>query len=339
MSPRAWAAFAAVSTLWGIPYLFIRIAVDDGVPPAFLAWARVLIGAVVLLALAWRAGTLTSLRGRARWLVGYAVLEIAIPFPLIATGERHVSSSLAAIIIACVPLIVALLALRFDRDERATGRRLVGLLIGLAGVAALVGIDVAGNGGELLGAGAIFLAAVGYAAAPMMLKHRLADLDPRATMGVSLAIAALLLTPAAALDPPSHSLSSKALLAIIVLGLLCTAVALAIMASLVAEVGPGRALVITYINPIVAVALGVTVLDERPGAGAVAGLLLILAGSWLSTDGRLPPGLVALAGRLRGSGPPVRVDAPGAGDVEPRAASAQWLTPRPRPHAAVESII
>src|SRR5512133_128128 len=130
MSPRAWTAFAAVSTLWGIPYLFIRIAVDDGVPPAFLAWSRVLIGAVVLLALAWRAGVLAPLRGRTRWLIGYAVLEIAIPFPLIATGEKHVASSLAAIIIACVPLIVALLALRFDHSERVGGRRLVGLFIG-----------------------------------------------------------------------------------------------------------------------------------------------------------------------------------------------------------------
>jgi drug/metabolite transporter (DMT)-like permease len=299
MSSRAWAAFAAISTLWGIPYLFIRIAVDDGVPPAFLAWSRVLLGAVVLLVLAWRAGTLGALRGRGRWLLVYAVLEIAIPFPLIAAGEQRVSSSLAAILIATVPLIVALLALRFDRAERATGRRLVGLLVGLAGVAALVGIDVAGNTRELIGAGAIFVAAVGYAAAPMILKRTLGTLDPRATMGVSLAIAALVLTPAAAIDPPSHPLSSKSVAAILVLGILCTAIALAVMAWLVAEIGPGRALVITYINPIVAVALGVAVLDERPGAGAVAGLLLILAGSWLSTDGRLPPGLMALIDRRR----------------------------------------
>lgn len=323
MSPRAWTAFAAVSTLWGIPYLFIRIAVDDGVPPAFLAWSRVLIGAVVLLALAWRAGVLAPLRGRARWLIGYAVLEIAIPFPLIATGEKHVASSLAAIIIACVPLIVALLALRFDRDERATGRRLVGLLIGLAGVIALVGIDIAGNSDELLGAACIFLAAVGYAAAPMMLKRQLADLDPRATMGAALAIAALVLTPAAAVDPPSEGLTSEAVVSIVVLGLLCTAAALAIMAWLVADIGPGRALVITYINPIVAVALGVAILDERPGAGAVAGLLLILAGSWLSTDGRLPPGLVAFFDRVRGT-PRAQAEA-AAGEVELRGRAAYAL--------------
>jgi drug/metabolite transporter (DMT)-like permease len=299
MSARAWSAFAAVSTLWGMPYLFIKVAVDDGVPPAFLAFVRVALGAAVLMALAWKAGALAPLAGRWRWLTVYAIFEIAIPFPLIATGELHVASSLAAIIIAAVPLFIALLALRFDPAERATGARLAGLLVGLAGVVALVGIDVAGRRDELLGAGAILLAAVGYAAGPMVFKRHLADLDPRATMGASLVIAAALLAPLAALDPPSAAPSASALVALVVLGLFCTAAAFVFFGALIAEVGPGRALVITYVAPVVAVALGVTVLGERPGAGAVAGLLLILAGSWLSTDGRLPPGLTAIVTRLR----------------------------------------
>jgi drug/metabolite transporter (DMT)-like permease len=310
MSARAWTAFAAVSTLWGMPYLFIKVAVDDGVPPAFLAFVRVALGAAVLLALAWKAGTLAPLRGRGRWLAVYAVFEIAVPFPLIATGEQHVASSLAAIIIAAVPLIIALLALRFDPAERATGSRLAGLLVGLAGVVALVGIDVAGRSEELLGAGAILLAAVGYAAGPMVFKRHLADLDPRAAMGASLAIAAVVLAPLAAAAPPSEAPSVSALIALVVLGLFCTAAAFVFFGALIAEVGPGRALVITYVAPVVAVALGVTVLGERPGAGAVAGLLLILAGSWLSTDGRLPPGLAAIVGRLRmrrgGESPPAQ---------------------------------
>lgn len=299
MSPRAWAAFAAVSTLWGIPYLFIKIAVDDGVPPAFLAFVRVALGAAVLVGLARRAGVLGPLRGRLRWLIVYAIFEIAVPFPLIATGEQHVASSLAAIIIAAVPLFVALLALRFDPAERATGARLVGLLMGLAGVVALVGIDVAGRTDELLGAGAILLAAVGYAAGPMVFKRHLTDLDPRAAMGASLVIAAAVLAPLAAVDLPTEAPSATALVALVVLGLLCTAAAFVFFGALIAEVGPGRALVITYVAPVVAVALGVTILGERPGAGAVAGLLLILAGSWLSTDGRLPPGLGAVLTRLR----------------------------------------
>jgi drug/metabolite transporter (DMT)-like permease len=304
MSARAWAGFFAMSTIWGVPYLFIKVAVDDGVPPAFLAWSRVVLAAVVLLELAWRAGTLGSLRGRGRWLLAFALFEIAVPFPLIAAGEQHVDSSVAAIIIAAAPLIVALLALRFDESERVSGRRLVGLLIGLAGVVALVGIDIAGRTDELLGAGAILIAAAGYAAGPMVLNRKLADADPRATMGASLAIAGLVLTPFAAARPPTAVPPDEAIAALLVLGLVCTAAAFVIYSGLIAEIGPGRALVITYVAPVVAVALGVTVLGERPGAGAIAGLLLIIAGSWLSTDGRLPPGpsavLAQVGRRVRG---------------------------------------
>jgi drug/metabolite transporter (DMT)-like permease len=300
MSPRAWVAFAAVSTLWGMPYLFIKVAVDDGVSPVFLAWVRIVLGAAVLLALAWRAGSLGSLRGRWRWLAAFAVAEVSLPFPLIAAGEQHVASSLAAIIVAAAPLFVAMLALRFDAEERATGARLAGLLLGLAGVVALVGIDVAGRTDELLGALAVLLAAFCYAVGPMVLKRHLADLDPRASMGAALAIAALVLTPAVMVDPPDAMPPGSALVALAVLGLFCTAAAFVFYGALVAEAGPGRALVITYVAPVVAVALGVAVLGEQLGAGAIAGLLLILAGSWLSTDGRLPPGLAALVEQRRG---------------------------------------
>ena len=299
MSPRAWATFGAVSVLWGIPYLFIKVAVDDGVPPAFLAWVRVVLAAALLLAIAWRAGTLSSVRGHWRWLAVFAVAEITVPFPLIAAGEQHVASSLAAIIIATAPLFVAVLALRFDATERVTGRRLVGLLIGLGGVVALVGIDVAGRGGELLGAMAILVAAFCYAVGPMVLKRHLAQLDQSASMGAALALAAIFLAPAVALDPPSTPIPGEALAALLVLGVLCTAAAFVLYGMLITEVGAGKALVVTYINPVIAVALGVVILGERPGAGAIAGLLLILAGSWLSTDGRLPPSPTAIVTRIR----------------------------------------
>jgi drug/metabolite transporter (DMT)-like permease len=299
MSTRAWILFAAVSTLWGIPYLFIKFAIDGGVTPGLLAWGRIALAAVVLLTLARRAGSLRGLRGRWRWLALYAVVEVSIPFPLIAAGEEHISSSLAAIIIATVPLIVALLALRFDPAERPTGTRLVGLFTGLAGVVVLVGIDAAGRLETLLGAGAVLLAAVGYSAGPMIYKRHLADLDPRATMGASLALAAVILTPVAIVDAPSRTPTLGAAGAVVVLGIVCTALAFTLMALLVSEIGPARAVVITYINPVIAVGLGVSILGEQLGAGAVAGLLLILAGSWLATDGRLPPGLAGMLGGRR----------------------------------------
>ncbi|MFT3863500.1 MAG: DMT family transporter [Solirubrobacterales bacterium] len=283
MSRRAWGAFAAVSVLWGLPYLFIKIADDDGMPPLVLAWSRVVLGAAMLAALAWRNGTLGTLRGRLRPIAVYAVVELAIPFPMIAFGEKSIASSTAAIVIACAPLIVALLALRFEPSERVGGARLVGLLVGLAGVAALVGLDVSGDPGELLGVGAVLIAACGYAIGPMILKREFADLDPVASMATALTIAAVILTPFAAATLPSGAPSAGAFASVVALGILCTGLALVLMAVLVTAAGPGRALVITYVNPVIALALGVVFLGESPGAGSLVGLVLILVGSWLST--------------------------------------------------------
>lgn len=293
MSARAWALFAAVSTVWGIPYLFIKIAVDGGMPPIVLAWGRIVMAAVVLLVLAHRANVIGQIRGHLKALVAYAVFEVCIPFPLIAAGERHVASSLAAIIVASVPLNVALLAIRFDPEERTTGVRLVGLLVGLVGVALLVGLSASGTGTELLAAAGILVAAFGYAAGPMILKRGLAGVDPRAAMGGSLALAGLLLTPFAALELPSRAPTTGAFASMVVLGLICTALAFVLMALLVREIGPARSVVITYVNPVVAVILGVLVLGERPGVSAIAGLVLILAGSWVAT--RPAPGAKTIA--------------------------------------------
>ncbi len=312
MSARAWLAFAAVSVLWGIPYLFIRVAVDGGVPPIFLAWSRLALAAAVVGAMAWRAGALPSLRGRRRWVLAYGLVEFAVPFPLIAAGERHVASSLAAIIVAAVPLIIAVLALRFDPSERVDRRRLVGLLIGFAGVVALVGIDVAGSGAELLGAAAILVASVGYAAGPMILNRHLLDLDARAVTAAALAVAALVLTPAALFSTPSAAPSTAALISVAVLVVFCTVAGFLIYVTLVSEVGPGRAAVITYVAPVLAVALGMAVLGEHPGAGAIAGLVLILAGSWIATDGRL-----RLARRPPRGGRHAAGEPPGDGAREP----------------------
>jgi drug/metabolite transporter (DMT)-like permease len=293
VSSRAWLAFAAISLLWGIPYLFIKIAVDGGVPPLLLAWGRIALAALVLLAIAWRAGTLAPLRGRGRWLLAYAVAELAIPFPMLGVGEERVASSTAAIVIATAPLIVAGLALRFEPAERLDGRRLAGLLVGLGGVAALVGIDVAGSARELLGVACVFVAACGYAIGPMVLKRHLADLDPIASMGVCLAIAGIVLTPFAAVAVPSADPSGGALASVVALGVVCTALAMVTMAILVREAGAGRALLVTYVNPLIAVALGVIFLSEEPGAGAIFGLAAILVGSWLATRGAPPAELEA----------------------------------------------
>jgi drug/metabolite transporter (DMT)-like permease len=296
VSARAWACFAAVSVLWGMPYLFIKLAVDDGMPPGFVAWGRLAIGAVVLLPIAWRAGLLRGLGARWRWVAVWAAVETAIPFPLVAFGEQRVSSSLTAILIASGPLLVALFALRLDPSQRAHGARLVGLLLGLAGVMALVGIDVAGDADELLGAAAILVATSGYALGPFIVRGPLAGVDSVGLVALALTFAAIALTPLALAAPPPHAPSATAIASIVVLGLFCSAAALVLFTILVAEIGGGRAIVITYIAPIVAVGLGVSLLDERLGTGAILGMALILAGSWLATGGRLPRAIARHAG-------------------------------------------
>ena len=287
MTRRAWWAFAFMSIVWGGSYLLIKIAINGGFTAPDVAWLRVAIAAVLLGVVARR--QLRTLRGRWWWVILFAVAEISIPFPLIAAGEVHVASSLAAIIIASVPLLVTVLSLRFDPSERPTRARAIGLLIGFTGVIALVGIDATGSTAEALGALAIFVAAIGYAIGPMVVKLGMQGLDSRATMGAALLIAAVVLAPFAAVDRPSRTPTLGAIAAVVTLGVLCTAIAFVVYALLIREAGTSRATVITYVNPVVAVVLGVTLLGERPGPGALAGLLLILAGSWLSTGGRIPP--------------------------------------------------
>ena len=299
MTARAWLLFAAVSVVWGVPYFFIKVAVEAGVPPGFVAWSRVALGAALLLPVAWRRGALRGLGGRWRAVAAYAACEVALPFLLIAAGEQRVASSLAAILIASMPLMVALLS----PEDRPTGLRLAGLVIGFGGVVALLGVDVAGRPGELLGAVLILVATLCYATATIIVNRGLADLDPLGPIAASLALATLGLVPAVALAPPVGVPPADALGALAVLGFVCTALGLVLFFRLIVEAGPSRASVITYVNPLVAVVLGVAVLDERVGAVSLVGLLAILGGSWLSTRGRRAgPGHEPTPGRDGGTG-------------------------------------
>src|SRR5947208_4746843 len=202
MTPRAWCLFALSSAIWGVPYLFIRVAVDAGVPPAFIAWARVALAAALLLPFALRRGALRGLRGRSGAIAAYAACEIAVPFVLIAMGERYISSSLTAILIATMPLFVALLSLGLSTADQPTGPRLPGPVIGLGGVVALLGVDVAGRPAELLGAALILVATLGYAAAPIIVSRRLAEPDPLGPVAAGPSVAALALLPAVLARPP-----------------------------------------------------------------------------------------------------------------------------------------
>lgn len=297
MSRRSWIAFATCSVLWGIPYFLIKVAVEHE-SPAFVAWARIALGALVLLPVAWRVGALRGMRERWRVILAFSVIEICVPFTLIPVGERYISSSLSAILIAAVPLTVALMTIRFDPAERVRGTRLIGLFVGLAGVLALVGIDVAGRPRELIGAACMVVATVGYAGGPMLIRVRMAGLHPLGPVAASLGVSTLVLAPTGIAFAPHTVPEAKVIASLAVLGVACTAIALAAMFFLVSEAGPSRASVITYVNPVIAVFLGVAFLGESVGAASVAGLLLILAGSWMATGGR-PPGVLLRLAFLR----------------------------------------
>jgi drug/metabolite transporter (DMT)-like permease len=288
MTARAWTLFVLSSVIWGLPYLFIKVAVDAGVSPAFVAWSRIVLAAALLLPLAIRRNVLRGLRDRAGAIVGYTACEVAVPFVLIAVGERFITSSLAAILVATMPLMVALISLRLLPGERLTGIRLFGLLIGFVGVVALLGFDVLGRPSELLGAALVLVATLGYAIAPIIVSRRLADLDPLGPVTASLLVASVALLPAAIATFPDRIPAPSALLAIAVLGVVCTAAGLIVFFRLIADAGPSRASVITYVNPLVAVVVGVVALGERLGPVSVVGLLLILLGSWISTGGSHP---------------------------------------------------
>ena len=285
--------------LWGVPYLFIEIAVEGGASPLLVGWGRVAIGAAILMPIAWKLDYLKGLRSKTKPLVAFAIVECGLPWWLIPLGQQEVSSSLAAILIASLPILTAIIAFRFAPEERVTGRRLGGLLVGITGVILLLGIDVAGRPGEILGAVAILIATACYAIGVFIVKASFSDINPIGAVAVALAISTVALAPAGIASIPGAEISGGAIGSIAVLGSFCSALALILFFSLINEVGPTRASVITYVNPAVAVFLGVTLLGESLGPAAVAGLLLILAGSWISTGGGMPPGLAAIAAARR----------------------------------------
>lgn len=291
MSRKGWLLFIAMSVIWGIPYLFIKIAVQE-LDPAVVVLARVGIAAAVLLPVAAQRGVLRQVGKRWLAVAGLACVQIAGPFLLISYGEQHIASSLTSLLIAADPLLVALFALRFAPGERVTGPRLLGLLIGMGGVVVLLGLDVGGDQQRLLGAFLVLLAATGYAAGALLIKQpAIVALPSLGVVALECLTTTIVVLPVAVTRLPNKLPSPEVIVSLLVLGLICTALAYLIFFALVAEVGASRGTVITYVNPAISVLLGVSLLGEPLNAAIIVGFLLIIAGSWLSTGGTLPPPL------------------------------------------------
>lgn len=284
MNWRSWGAFAALGIIWGLPYFFIKLAVQE-ISPVVVAFGRVALGTLILLPIAWRRGALRPLGRHKAAICAFALAEFAVPFSAIAFGERWISSSVTGILIAMVPLSMALIQRFFGVHERLGPWRIVGLALGFVGVAALLGFGTISGTFGWAGVACMLLATLGYAIGPLIIQRHLMGLDPYGPLAASLAVACAVLLPPAVLAFPSHAPSMLALASMAVLGIVCTALAMLLMFYLVAHAGAPRAAVITYINPAVAALLGVLLLHERLAVGGILAFALILAGSWLATRG------------------------------------------------------
>jgi drug/metabolite transporter (DMT)-like permease len=287
MTRRGWLLFATLSLVWGIPYLLIKVAVED-LSPSVLVFGRCATAAAVLLPIAAARHELRPAVRAWRWVAVLAVVEIIGPFGLLAVAETRLTSSTTGVLIATVPLMAALATWRLGLEARPGLRRAAGLLIGFVGVVVLVGADL--RGGDLLAALAVLAAAVGYTVGPLVIATRLRGVPPLGVITGAMLVSALAYgVPAARTWPDdAANVSGTAWSSVLLLGVVCSALAFVVMFALIGEAGPARMSVITYVNPAVALLLGVAVLDEPVTAGLAAGFGLILLGSWWGTSSDRP---------------------------------------------------
>ena len=288
MTSRGLVLFVLLSVIWGIPYLFIRVAVAE-VSPAFFVFARTGIAAAVLLPIALVRLDLRPVLAQWRWVVAFALVEIAIPWVMLGSAEQHLSSSLTGLLISGVPLVGTLLAWLTGGADRIGRLGLGGLLIGMAGVLGIVGADF--GVADPIAFVQVAIVVVGYAIGPAILSRRLDGVASLGVMALSLGLVALLYAPIAVSQWPAAVPSPNVLVSLVVLGVVCSAAAFILFAALIDEIGPVRATVIAYVNPAVAAILGVLVLNETLTVPMVIGFALVTIGSLLATRSRATAGV------------------------------------------------
>jgi drug/metabolite transporter (DMT)-like permease len=280
VSKRGWILFASMGVIWGLPYLLIKVSVTYLSAP-MVVFGRLAIAAAILMPIALFSGQFRRLRGYWRWVFAFALVEMTFTWWALTWAEQRITSSLTGLFIATVPLVTALMARGLGMDDRLTGSRLAGLALGFVGVAALVGLDI--GGGELVAIAALVVTVVGYSMGPIIIDRKLQDVPSLAVIAASLAINVIIYAPFAWISRPTEAIPASAIWSVVILGALCTALAFLGFFALIAEVGPSRTTLITYINPAVAVILGISILGEPITLGIVIGFPLVLAGSWLAT--------------------------------------------------------
>lgn len=277
-----------LAALWGASYLFIKIALDDGMRAPSIVFARIALGALVLVPLALRAGAFSGLAGRWRWVLAVALCQVAVPFLLITYGERWIPSALAGILVASTPIFVALLTPFMDRSDAISRAGAVGVVVGIVGVVLLFGVDLSGDAKLALGGAMVLLAGFGYAIASIWVRTSLGGAQPVGIAAGTMVLAALVTLPLAVAQPPEHDIALGTVAALVALGAGGTGIAFLIYYRLIHDVGTNRATVVAYLAPGFAVVYGAAFLDERITAATIGGLALILAGSWIAAEARLP---------------------------------------------------
>lgn len=280
MTRRGAVMFIALSVIWGTPYLLIKVAVEDLSPPV-VVFGRLAVALIILLPIVLVQRQWHRLRGHWRWVVAFSVAEMVIPWLLLTYAEQHITSSLAGLLIAAVPMTTALVMGLGGLDHPFSGKRGVGLLIGFVGVGAIVGLDFSGS--SWLAAAAMVIVVLAYSFGAIIVGHKLADAPSLPAITGAIGIAAIVYAPLAWLTWPTEQVSASAWTSVVLLGLVPTALAFIIFFPLIGEIGPARTTLVTYLNPAVAVVLGILLLDELPTAGLIIGFPLVLVGSWLAT--------------------------------------------------------
>ncbi len=283
MTRRGWAYFVAVGVIWGLPYLLIKISVREISPP-LLVFIRTGGASLVLVPLAAARGALVPAIRRWRAVLLFTAAELAVPWVFLFNAERRLPSSLSGLLVAAVPLVAAVLAW-LTRSEQIDPRRVAGLVVGVLGVGVLVGFSVAGS--HLLSVLSLGAVVVGYAIGPWVVDHRLRGVPPIGVIACAALLCAIGYAPAALVELPARPLSASVVESAVTLTVVCTAVGFLLFFSLIGEVGAMRATLVTYVNPAVAVVLGVAALGEPFGPGTAAGFVLILGGCYLAS--RSPP--------------------------------------------------
>ena len=287
MTRRHWILMWALALVWGASYLFIKVGLE-AVEPVFLVWIRLALAGLVLLPLAVKAGALAGL-GKVKGPIALlALIQVVAPFLLITFGEEHIASSLTGILVASAPIFTALLGMAGFGAERVSGWNLTGVLVGLAGVAMLFGVDLTGDSTALFGGLMVLLASFGYAVGAIYLRKRLGHLKPLGLASASMTTGAVMLTVPALFFLPGEVPPLDSAASIAALGTLGTGVAFGLFYKLISEVGAAKSSVVAYLAPGFSLAYGASLLGEPVTVGAAGGLALILAGSWTAAEGKPP---------------------------------------------------